>query len=332
MAGRDRDDPPQAGGLELDERWALVTPHREHLLAIARRRCPTMEDAEDCVHEAMVRTVAYRQLDPARVASLLTAITMRVSADAVRRRCTELRGRQRLVVTSHQVAAPDEALVDHDEARWLAGQVARLPERERQVLQHRAAGFTAAETARLLHLSYKAVESAFTRARNRLRLWAAAATLFATARLRRARNRPAVLTAMLIASAGCLIATTHPPATGHAAGPGRDRVNGHSTPAVADGLGPDTPTDGGPGASGSWRFPPGAGAVAARAAGARGGGPGTSNGFGVHTGPVNPPPGLPITLPIQVYHVGVDVNPNDPVVSNTESCIPRISIHGCPRN
>jgi RNA polymerase sigma factor (sigma-70 family) len=175
MASVAADDSPTdlgQSGFGLDERWALVVPHREHLVAIAARRCPTQQDAEDCAHEAMLRAVGYRQLDPARVGALLTAIVLRVSADLARRRGAELRGRPRLAMVPAQLVPPDEAVLDHDEARWLAEQLERLPAREREVFEHRAAGLSAAETARLLALSYKSVESAFTRARGRLRLWA----------------------------------------------------------------------------------------------------------------------------------------------------------------
>ncbi len=203
----------------LTERWALVTPHREHLLAIAQRRCPTFQDAEDCVHEAMVRTVAYPKLDPSRVAPLLTAMIVRLSADMARRRGSELRGRLRLVSVPEQAEPPDEAVVDQDEARWLAAQVGRLPERERQVFERRAAGLSAAETASLLQLSYKAVESAFTRARGRLRLWALTASLLIGTLVRRLRNRPSVMAAMLAVSGGCLLGSGRP-VPSHASGVG----------------------------------------------------------------------------------------------------------------
>ena len=193
-------------GRELAGRWALVTPHRESLMAIARRRCPTLDDAEDCVHEAMVRAVAYDKLDPARVGALLTAMVVRISADHARRRGTEERGRPRLATVPAQVATPDEALADNDEARWLAGQIVRLPERERQVFERRVAGLSATETASALRLSYKSVESAFTRARGRMRLWATTASILAAGMARRLRQRQGLAAAALAAvSVGCLL-------------------------------------------------------------------------------------------------------------------------------
>nr|MDT0664477.1 sigma factor [Micromonospora sp. DSM 115978] len=40
-------------------RWSLLVPHRERLVRIARRRLPSLADAEDCVHEALVRAAAF---------------------------------------------------------------------------------------------------------------------------------------------------------------------------------------------------------------------------------------------------------------------------------
>jgi hypothetical protein len=79
----------------LKERWALADPHREQLLAVARRPCLTPDDAEDTVYEAMVRAAAYPQLDPKRAAGLLTTMVMRICADQARRRTREMRGRAR---------------------------------------------------------------------------------------------------------------------------------------------------------------------------------------------------------------------------------------------
>ena len=163
-------DTPESLHPPLDQRWQLVLPHREHLLVVARRRCASSGDAEDCVHDALLRAVCYAALEPSRVAALLTALVLRAAADQARRRHVEHRGRLRLVLLPAQVGtAPEEAALDGAEARWLAGEVRRLPHRERDVLACRASGLDPGQTARSLRLSGKAVESAFTRARQRLR-------------------------------------------------------------------------------------------------------------------------------------------------------------------
>jgi RNA polymerase sigma-70 factor (ECF subfamily) len=195
-----------AGELSVQQRWALVTPHREHMLAVARRRCASPEDAEDCAHEAMLRVAQFESLDPARVEALLTSITTRLAVDLHRVRTRERRYQPRLVHVPEQQAPPDEAALDADEARWLAAQVSLLPDRERAVFEQRAAGYSATETAARLRLSYKSVESAFTRARSRMRWWAGGAVLLVAEYLRRLRQRTAaVWTSAAMVSAGYLI-------------------------------------------------------------------------------------------------------------------------------
>lgn len=195
---------------EAEARWALLLPLREHLLAVARRRCSSEEDAEDCVHEAMLRVAQFDGLDPERAGALLTSVTVRMAMDMHRARARARRHLPRLVSVAAQHQAPDEALLDSDEARWLAAQVERLPDRERDVLLERAAGYSVGESAARLSLSYKAVESAFTRARGRMRAWAGAAVLLAAEYLRRLRQRPntGLAASMVMVSAGVLLITS----------------------------------------------------------------------------------------------------------------------------
>ena len=281
---------------ELEALWALVTPHRERLMDIARRRCATDPDAEDCVHEAMLRAVAYRRLDPGRISPLLSALVVRTAVDQARRRSVERRGRPRLAMLPGQQPAPDEALADGDEARWLAEQVGRLPVRERQVFEHRAAGFTAAETARVLQLSYKAVESAFTRARHRLRLWAATGAILIGDLVRRRRQRPAMVATLLAGlTAGCLIAST----PGGRAAP---ELGARGGVALPDLHGAEPPSTGAQALAGARRGDSPSGRRPAAAAGRRASGrPGST------TGPGNAP-----ILYAQTPPVNNPTNPNGP--------------------
>ncbi|HXA29476.1 MAG TPA: sigma-70 family RNA polymerase sigma factor [Candidatus Angelobacter sp.] len=199
---------------DIEARWALVLPHREHMLNVARRRCPSQEDAEDCVHEAMLRVAEFDRLEPERVGALLTSVTVRLAVDMHRARERARRHLPRLVSVPAQHQPPDEAVLDSDQARWLAAQLERLPERERDVLRERAAGYSMGEAAARLSLSYKAVESAFTRGRLRMRAWAGAGVLLVAEYLRRLRQRPAtVYASMAMLSAGCLVLSSMPPST-----------------------------------------------------------------------------------------------------------------------
>jgi len=193
---------------DVEARWALVLPYREHMLAVARRRCTTDADAEDCVQDAMLRVAEFEGLDPERVGALLTSVTVRLAVDIHRARARARRHLPRLVSVPAQQPPPDEAALDNHEAMWLAAQVQHLPEREREVLRHRAAGYSAGEAAARLSLSYKAAESAFTRARGRMRTWAGAGALLVAEYLRRLRQRPAAAWAsMAMVSAAVVLSS-----------------------------------------------------------------------------------------------------------------------------
>jgi DNA-binding CsgD family transcriptional regulator len=228
-------------------------------------------------------------------------MVLRISADLARRRGVEQRGCPRMALLPGQAAPPDEAVTDRDEARWLGEQLSRLSERERQVFERRAAGLSAAETAHVLQLSYKAVESAFTRARHRLRLWAVTGAVLFGDLLRRLRQRPGVLTAAVLAvSAGCLIASgpgTHSPRLG--AGATRNRAPLASwfslapRPAPNDGLGSEVR---------SWPAATGRGRAA----------PGEPGPSGASTGPAPTP-----TPTVEVRTPPVDGPGGNPIIGST---------------
>jgi DNA-directed RNA polymerase specialized sigma24 family protein len=125
----------------VTERWDLVWPHYDDLIRVARRRTPCAADAEDCVSEAMLRTVLHPGLDHDRVGAFLTAVTVRVCADLHRDRTRWARvaavhsGDDRLVPT------PEAVVCDRAEAVWLARLLARsLSPAEHAAVRARAAG------------------------------------------------------------------------------------------------------------------------------------------------------------------------------------------------
>jgi RNA polymerase sigma factor (sigma-70 family) len=154
---------PQA----LRRRWKLVLPHREQMLAIARRRVATREDAEDVVATALVRTVEHPKLDEARVGAFLCTTVMRLAVDVHRDRDRQLAVGTREATRALPGPSVEELVCDEAEARWLAEQLQDLPERERQVLQARLSGMTAQQASAHLGLTAKATENAFTRVRQR---------------------------------------------------------------------------------------------------------------------------------------------------------------------
>jgi len=154
-------------------RWNLVLAERERLLRLAGSRLGRTSDAEDCVQEAMMRAVAFDALDESRVAALLTTITLRLCVDQQR----GVQRDHRLATRVQILRRPEPDPVSEVEHRaceraagaWLLTQLTGLGTRERDVLLARARGLTTAETANALQITYKSAESAFTRARSRLR-------------------------------------------------------------------------------------------------------------------------------------------------------------------
>jgi RNA polymerase sigma factor (sigma-70 family) len=157
----------------MSEQWELVLPHRERLLRIARRRLPTLEDAEDCVQEALIRAACSAGLDASRVGQFVTAILVRLCVDHARAASAARRVQARLCEGQGD-ASPEDAICDHAQASWIMEHLLeQLPTRQRDVLRVRADGLSTREAARLLDISEKAAESALTRARGRIRALAA---------------------------------------------------------------------------------------------------------------------------------------------------------------
>lgn len=157
----------QLGPEVLRRRWDLVLAHREALLVIARRRVNSVEDAEDVVTTALLRTVEHANLDESRIGAFLCTTVKRLAVDVHRDRARQLAVGTREATRQLPAAPVDETVCDEAEARWLAGQLARCPERERQVLQARLSGLTAQQISAELGLTAKAAENAYTRLRQR---------------------------------------------------------------------------------------------------------------------------------------------------------------------
>ena len=194
---------------ELAGRWELVLAHRDRAVRVARARTASRADAEDLAQEALVRAVSVPELDPRTVGPLLSTIVKHLAADEHRRHQVSARYERRLSA-DHRPAAPvDERVCDASEASWLHQAAAALPEQDREVLLHRAAGHTVTGAASALGLSYRAAESAYTRARRSLlSTWRTTLALTGTAAavLRRGFGR-SVATMPVTAAAWLLLLT-----------------------------------------------------------------------------------------------------------------------------
>ncbi|ATW49008.1 RNA polymerase sigma factor [Streptomyces peucetius] len=179
MSGHD--EPAERGSADGHpaDRWQRVLSHRESLLKVARRRSMNVDDAEDAVHEAMVRAAENANVDDARLGAWLTSVTIRLCVDRYRQINREADVHARSARAAAGPATVEEAVCDQAEAKWLAGHSADLPPRQAEVLSLRAQGFDLAQISQRTGLSYQAVRSLLARARRALRAVLAATLVLA---------------------------------------------------------------------------------------------------------------------------------------------------------
>ncbi|MBC9730432.1 RNA polymerase sigma factor [Streptomyces sp. TRM68367] len=151
------------------DRWQRMWSHREQLLKVARRRSMSPEDAEDAVHEAMLRAAERPDLDDERLGAWLTTVTMRLCVDRYRQV-----NREAEVRTSPNLVAPgpvpvEEVVCDRAEAKWLAVRSGELPARQAEALRLKSEDLDVGQVAVRMGLSYRTVESLLARARRTLR-------------------------------------------------------------------------------------------------------------------------------------------------------------------
>ncbi|MGW1563536.1 sigma-70 family RNA polymerase sigma factor [Streptomyces sp. NPDC002144] len=152
-----------------DERWRRMWSHREQLLKVARRRSMSQEDAEDAVHDAMLRAAERPDLDEERLGAWLTTVTMRLCVDRYRQvnREAEVRVSPRLIAPGP--VPVEEAVCDRAEAKWLAVRSGELPARQAEALWLKSEDLDVGQVAVKMGLSYRTVESLLARARRTLR-------------------------------------------------------------------------------------------------------------------------------------------------------------------
>ncbi|MFZ3571980.1 sigma-70 family RNA polymerase sigma factor [Streptomyces sp. BH097] len=167
----DMPDTPNAaaGRGPYPERWLRVWSHREELLRVARRSSVSPEDAEDAVHEAMLRAAERPGLADERLGGWLTTVTLRLCVDRRRQVSREAEAHRSPTLTAPVPVPVDEAVCDRDEARWLAARSARLPERQAEALRLKSEGLGVDEVALRMRLGHRTVESLLARARRTLR-------------------------------------------------------------------------------------------------------------------------------------------------------------------
>ncbi|MFG2195884.1 RNA polymerase sigma factor [Streptomyces sp. NPDC048639] len=152
-----------------DERWARMWSHREELLKVARRRSMSVEDAEDAVHEAMLRAMENPHVDDERIGAWLTTVTMRLCVDRYRQINREAQVGSRSTLAAPPPAPVEEVVCDRAEAMWVAGRSGDLPARQAEALWLKSEDLDVDQVARKMGLSYRTVESLLARARRTMR-------------------------------------------------------------------------------------------------------------------------------------------------------------------
>ncbi|QHA07968.1 sigma-70 family RNA polymerase sigma factor [Streptomyces broussonetiae] len=152
-----------------EERWQRMWSHREQLLKVARRRSMSHEDAEDAVHEAMLRAAERPDLDDERLGAWLTTVTMRLCVDRYRQVNREAEVGSRPTLVAPGPVPVEEAVCDRAEAKWLAVRSGELPARQAEALRLKSEDLDVSQVAVRMGLSYRTVESLLARARRTLR-------------------------------------------------------------------------------------------------------------------------------------------------------------------
>lgn len=203
------------GGRVKSDSWSAAWQERDALLAVARRRTSSLEEAEDIVSEALLRSQETVGVDEARLGGWLTTVTMRLCVDAARTRGHEDRLKLRLPRGAASEPDPADTVCDRAHAAWIAGRLPELPERQRRALQLRAEGRDVAEVAAALGVSYRVADGLLQRARRHMRnvLAAASAWIMAVAAaLVRSSRRDAAPVALVCSAAllgGVLLASPY---------------------------------------------------------------------------------------------------------------------------
>jgi RNA polymerase sigma factor (sigma-70 family) len=137
---------------------------------VARRRSASPEDAEDAVHEAMVRAMERPELDDERLGGWLTTVTMRLCVDRHRQVVREEEVHRRAARGLPGYVTVEDPVCDRAEARWLTRRGREeLPGRQAEALGLRAEGLELGQIAQRMGLSYRAVQSLLARSRKTLR-------------------------------------------------------------------------------------------------------------------------------------------------------------------
>jgi RNA polymerase sigma factor (sigma-70 family) len=166
----------------------------------------SLEDAEDAVHEAMLRAAERPDLDDERLAAWLTTVTIRLCVDRYRQVSREAEVRSSPTLIAPGPVPVEEAVCDRAEARWLAVRSGELPARQAEAIRLKSEDLDVSQVAVRMGLSYRTVESLLARARRTLRNSLAGTLGLALFLCGRGRPRASHAQALAVASTAATLA------------------------------------------------------------------------------------------------------------------------------
>jgi RNA polymerase sigma factor (sigma-70 family) len=156
----------------VDDRfWDECVRARPHLVRIASRHAPAPSQAEDIVHDALLRAAEFDRLDLDRLQPFLVTVVKRLCVDDARRTGVASRayGHPRLEPCAPR--DPAELACDRAEASWAAGKLSDLAPRERTLVAMAAGGLSQSDIAAAHGTTVGATQTALHRVRGKIRTW-----------------------------------------------------------------------------------------------------------------------------------------------------------------
>ena len=120
--------------------WQECADLRPALVGVARRHAPVPCQAEDIVHDALLRAAEFDRLDLDRLPAFLVAVVKRLCVDDARRRSHARRVAEHPVLYPDADTDPADRACDRDEASRLAARMGSLSAYERALVTQAAEG------------------------------------------------------------------------------------------------------------------------------------------------------------------------------------------------
>jgi len=155
-----------SNGQSLNKQWkSWLSENAPRLLAYARQRCQSAEEAEDVLQDALIKLWHYQEEREFRPPDLPLAFSVLryLGLDQGRRKGRREKRDQKIIQFQQEDDHwLDPAAEEQEEAEILRGEVQSLPEKLREVLTLKIwGGLTFAEIAKLLNLSNNTAASRY---------------------------------------------------------------------------------------------------------------------------------------------------------------------------